>query len=357
MADSPRLRPEAPYASRDDLPMIPIHNPGILQYQPHIPTRPPIISARDISVSPEISTRLINTYFNCIHPLWPLLYKPLYASLNYGTPTDMMSPSLVAAIYAIASCVDRPSNHTENSIVQRYPEPWQFFESALDLLQGTSGAPGRVTNVFEPSINNCQVLTILALQQHGRAEYARAAILCGLASSMAVELRLHRAPSGPHDAVQDEIHSRLWWNLYILEKMMAFEMGRPVVLRSEETDCPYPSISEADEFELMSLQMGTQSITKKNASMKLRTISGLHSAITLTKVVERIAREIYGIAARRAIREDQSVGEAKRMELWSALQDWEGEMSGSSLSLDLSPELTSVPASVTNYVVCVSHPL
>jgi hypothetical protein len=32
---------------------------------------------------------------------------------------------------------------------------------------------------------------------------------------------------------------------------MSFEMGRPVVLRSEETDCPYPSVSEADEFELI----------------------------------------------------------------------------------------------------------
>lgn len=352
MVESPRLRPEAPYGSRDDVPIIPInsHPAAAHRQSAHIQARPPGTPNKDITVSPEISTRLLHTYFNCIHPLWPLLYKPLYASLNFGSPTDMMSPSLVAAIYAIASCVDRPLQHAANTIIQKYPEPWQFFEGALNLLQGSAGT-ARMVSALEPSINNCQVLTILALQQHGLAEYSRAAILCGLASAMAIELRLHRPPD-IDDAIQREVHSRLWWNLYILEKMMSCEMGRPVLLRSEESDCPYPSMAEADEFELMSNQMGSQGTSqKKNNSVKLRTISGLHSTINLSILMERISREIYGIAARKAIRDNQVAGEAKRTELWLALQEWEREMETSALKLDLSPDLSSVPASVTNYVI------
>lgn len=207
-----------------------------------------------------------------------------------------------------------------------------------------------MVNALEPSINNCQVLTILALQQHGLAEYSRAAILCGLASAMAVELKLHRPPD-TDDAIQSEVHSRLWWNLYILEKMMSCEMGRPVLLREEESDCPYPSMAEADEFELMSTQMGSQAQQKKNNSVKLRTISGLHSTIKLSMVMERLSREIYGIASRKAIRENQAAGEVKRMELWSALKAWENEMEASPLKLDLGEDLTSVPASITNYVI------
>lgn len=305
-------------------------------------------------ISGSASTRLLQTYFNCLHPLWPILYKPLYSSSDYANPTTMMAPALVAAIFAIASCVDRPQQYTPNSIVQKFPEPVQFFEEALNLLQTTKtqGAKYGMVNALAPSITNCQVLTILSLQQHGVAEYSRAAILCGLASAMAIELRIHR-PCESEDPIQREIQSRLWWNLYILETMMSTEMGRPVLLRYEESDCPFPSVAEADEFELMSAQNGDQNSSAhlRSVPTKLRTISGLHSAIKLSEVIERISREVYGISARKIIRENQTEGELKRMQLWFALQKWEQEMEGSPLKLDLSKELTSVPPAVTNYVV------
>jgi len=268
----------------------------------------------------------------------------------------MVPPALVAAIFSIASCVDRPQPAT-NMTIQKYPEPWQFFEGALDLLQEPGeGRRPQLGNVLTPSITNCQVLTILSLQQHGVAEYSRAATLCGLASAMAIELRLHR-PCDSKDPIQCEVHSRLWWNLYILEKMLSHEMGRPVLLRREETDCPYPSASEADEFELMSTNVGRGSTGQfLNTPIKVRSISGLHTTIRLTFIMERISREVYGIAARRLIREDQAAGEAKRQELSYVLQEWEREMDMSPLSLDLSKNLTSVPAAVTNYVVCCLTP-
>jgi len=222
----------------------------------------------------------------------------------------------------------------------------------LELLQVSGeGGTQQFGNVLTPSITNCQVLTILSLQQHGTAEYSRAGVLCGLASAMAIEMRLHRALES-NDPIKGEVHSRLWWNLYVLEKMISCEMGRPVLLRREETDCPYPSADEADEFELMSMNFGRGPAPFLNTPIKLRSISGLHTTIQLSFIMERIAREIYGVAARKRIREDQAVGEAKRQELQYVLQDWEREMDASPLRLDLSKSLTSVPASVTNYVVC-----
>jgi hypothetical protein len=265
----------------------------------------------------------------------------------------MMPPALVAAIFSIASCVDRPQQYATNTIVQRYPEPFQFFEEALDLIQqGKESEKPQLLNALAPSITNCQVLTILSLQQHGVAEYSRAAILCGLASAMAIEMRLHR-PYESNDPIQSEVHSRLWWNLYILEKMSSTEMGRPVMLRYEETDCPYPSVSEADEFELMSTQAGNQGLSGqiRNTAIKLRTLSGLHSTIRLSIILEKISREIYGLSSRKVIRDNQASGEAKRMDLWYALKEWEREMEESPLRLDLSKDLTSVPAAITNYVV------
>jgi len=304
----------------------------------------------------EVSTRLFQNYFNYIHPLWPILYKPLYASLDFSSPTNMMSPALVSAIFAIASCIQRPQPFATNTIVQRYHEPRQFFEQAIDLLHkgnagnGTSGP----LSALAPSILNCQVLTILSLQQHGIAEYSLASALCGIASSMAIELRLHR-PDTSGDPINSEIRSRLWWNLYILEKTMAFEMGRPVVLRAEETDSPYPSEFEADEFELMSVYVRDQGLSEqvRNTSIKLRTISGLRTTISLSTIIERVSREIYGLSARKFIRANRATAEMKRDELHQAIQQWERDIEASPLRLDLSEDLTSVPATITNYVVSI----
>ncbi|TVY45918.1 putative transcriptional regulatory protein [Lachnellula occidentalis] len=338
-----------------------ISTPDSLHHTPAIPTHQSLrpLRSQDISViSSETSKRLFQTYFDCIHPIWPLLYKPLFNSSDYTYPSPRIPAALVLAIFAIASCVDNSSvANTENTTQEsrKCPEPRVFFEEALEILQrGTKDDNARhPMNVFVPSITNCQVLVLLALQQHGVAEYSRAAVLGGVAAAMGTELRLHRAYE-LNDLVEREIRSRLWWNLYILDKMMSGEMGRPVILRAEETDTPWPSISESDEFELMSQQLHMPGAQARNNSTKMLTMSALHTTISLSMIMERIYRQIYGIAARKAIRGDQVAGDRLRMQLWAELQDWEKGVDASPLRLDLSDEMTSVPPTITNRVVMLT---
>ncbi|KAG9249284.1 fungal-specific transcription factor domain-containing protein [Calycina marina] len=305
-------------------------------------------------LTPELSTRLFQKYFNYIHPIWPILYKPMYASLDYRSPTQGMPAALVAAIYAIAACIDnKPQPFAPNTVVHKYSEPQAFFEEAMHFLQESNiEGSQNLSNALQPSILNCQVLTILALQQHGLAEYSCAAVLCGTAAAMAMELRLHRPdPSG--NSIDQEVRSRLWWNIFILEKMISFELGKPITLRTEEADCPYPSESEADEYELMSVYVRDRGQTEqvRNTSIKFRTMSAFHTTIGLSAISERVSREIYGLRARQAIREGKIDGEATRISLWSALRDWAQNLDMSGLRMDLSDELSSVPATVINHTV------
>lgn len=225
------------------------------------------------TLPPELSTRLIQKYFNFIHPIWPILYKPMYAALDYRSPTQGMPAALVAAIYAIASCIDnKPQPFAPSTTVHKSSEPQAFFEEAMYLLQeSNTGRDRNHLNAIQPSVLNCQVLMILALQQHGLAEYPRAAVLCGSSAAMAIELRLHRPdPSG--DSISQEVRSRLWWNIFILEKMLSHEMGNPIVLRIEEADCPYPSESEADEYELMSVYLRDRGQTEQVRNTSISTL-------------------------------------------------------------------------------------
>lgn len=317
------------------------------------------------TISADTALQLFQSYFDCIHPVWPILYKPLYTSLDFTCPSRSIPIALVAAIFAIAACI-MPSTRgrdkegsAEEELQNNCPEPRLLFEEALDLIQCGPGETDtrQPINMLKPSITSCQVLTLLALQQHGLAEYSRAGVLASLAASMAIEMRLHRA-SKVSDSIQDEIKSRLWWNLFILEKMLSWEMGRPVIIRSEETDRPFPSASESDEFDLMYIPTRGKDLVGNNprTAIKLKTITALHTSIKLAMIFERVARELYGVAARNTIREYPAVGEEIRIKLWLALQEWYMEMEASPLKLDLGESLQSVPASVTNYVVsCLNY--
>ncbi|KAG9233596.1 fungal-specific transcription factor domain-containing protein [Amylocarpus encephaloides] len=318
------------------------------------------LSSSVFAIPAEISKRLFQAYFESIHPMWPILYKPLYTSLDLTYPSPTIPAALVLAIFSIGSGVDRaryPRDNTSSGLQQfeSYPEPKILFEEAFNLLQQGTGkdtAP-RAVNTLVPSIQTCQVLTILALQQHGVAEYSRAAILCGLASSMAIELHLHRVYE-PNEPIEREIRSRLWWNLYILEKMISSEQGRPIILRAEESDCPWPSISESDEFELMTIPPNPKDVgLVSGTSIKLRTLSALHTTISMSIIIEDTYRQIYGYSARQAIRQDPPRGERIRMELYTRLLDWERNMPAE-LRVDLE-DLTSVPAAITNMVIMLTE--
>jgi hypothetical protein len=296
-----------------------------------------------LNISPATSAALFKIYFSIIHPMWPILYKPMHdlTGLEY-LPHKLPLP-LLYAIYSIAACVQPHSELAEEKL-QDVPSPQQTSEAALHSLFQHG--------LLHPSIETCQALTILALQQHGISESAPAALLMSLASSMAIELRLHRAMSSGADSTEVQIRSRLWWTIFVLDKMIACEMGRPVLLRWEEQDTPLPSSLESDEYQLLALRTAGEIRTSK---VKTYTISGFHTTIYLTQIMEKISREIYSISGRRAIGEDSQTAVDIRETLEEQLKDYHNMLDASPLAL--SNTTVAAPVSITNYVVSSSNPL
>jgi hypothetical protein len=210
-----------------------------------------------------------------------------------------------------------------------------------------------MATALQPSITNCQALTLLALQQHGVAEFPSAGVFFffSLAAAMAVDLPLHRKIWSDNGA-QQEVASRLWWNIFVLDKMLASEMGRPIVLRFEDSDAPYPSASESDEYERLALSHERKLLGQEGLPIiKLRTISAFHTTIDMTKELELVIREVHSLAAREKIRTDRSYGDDTRMRLSDKLGEWEKKLDASPLRLDPYNASLAPPAIVTNYVV------
>jgi hypothetical protein len=226
-----------------------------------------------------------------------------------------------------------------------------LFAKSLHELRQSEEAECPSIFASKPSILHCQVLTLLALQQHSIAAFSQAGTLLSAAASMAIEQRLHRW-SDSKTYVEIQIRSRLWWSIYVLEKMLSCEMSRPALLRAEECDIPWPSLEESDEYEFYVDAARMKQVEEpKFSPVKLRTISGFHMSIRIAMIMESLSTQIYSVAARIRIKENRQTAEETRIRLWTEVQDLQKEMEDSFFRLDTSEHRSSLPVAVTNHVV------
>lgn len=304
------------------------------------------------SISASTSAKLLKTYFTSIHPHWPLIYKPQYQLTGLENMADAIPEAVLCAIYSISACILRRDVSGAATVTSSdVPYPEVLYIAALKALQEQSSSAASLYNgLLQPSITACQTLTILSLQQHGVAEFSSAALLISLAAAMAIELRLHRKNTSG-DAVEVQVSSRLWWTIFVLEKLMSCEMGRPMALSINETDALYPSVLEADEYEMLPI---SSSASDKPALVKLYTLSGFTKSIQTSIVLEKISREVYSIAGQNAIRQDRRAGEATRRRLWNELLECRVSLESSPLAFGLYGDGHAAPVAITNMVVSSS---
>lgn len=79
-------------------------------------------------------------------------------------------------------------------------------------------------------------------------------VYCGIALRLAVSLGLHRSQSGTStmDPVHRETRRRVWWTLYLFDRMISSKLGYPLGIQDEDIDVELPSmdgLSAAEQSE------------------------------------------------------------------------------------------------------------
>lgn len=144
-------------------------------------------------------------------------------------------------------------------------------------------------------------------------------MLCNIAAGMAVELRLNEAKPLGADYIETQVASRLWWNLYVLDKVLACGLGKPVTLRSEDITTPYPSAAESDEYQLLQYKRPDNG---EIVRIKSHTISGFNLTIDLCYIIEDVLRATCSVTSKQRICKDLEAAEVMRMSLWARLRSW-----------------------------------
>ncbi|KAK8093501.1 hypothetical protein PG997_000186 [Apiospora hydei] len=99
------------------------------------------------------------------------------------------------------------------------------------------------------SIESIQILVLLALYSLFDPSGASAWSIVGIVSRQAMLLGLSRRASDETtlSATAIELRHRLFWSIYVLDRMMATSLGLPVALTDENMDVPLPGLT-VEEF-------------------------------------------------------------------------------------------------------------
>lgn len=147
---------------------------------------------------------------------------------------------------------------------------WRFYEVSRRLL------PDVVVSSSMTSVQVCVLQGIFLPSTESRdAGYN----LLGLALRMAVNMGIHRSfgADSLHPHVR-ELRNRLWWSVYVAERIFSVEMGRPLAINDAEIDAPFP------------VEMPEWGDVSGRASMS---VDGLVAMIKLCRLQGKIVESVY----------------------------------------------------------------
>ncbi|KAL2016665.1 hypothetical protein VTK56DRAFT_3209 [Thermocarpiscus australiensis] len=214
----------------------------------------------------QMADKLVASFFHHRHILNPYLhegtfrrrYERLWMSQEAGgeeaTSANVVWLGLVNMVFAFGSehVAPRPqasstaplpdrNNNNNNSNWQQRNAPerdrgGRFFRRAKTLVLSGILQTGKIELV--------QALLLLAHYLHGSLELNHCWTVVGLAVRTAQELGLYLDPARTTaDVVEQEIHKRVWWGCFALDRLISTKLGRPPVIHDGppiRVDLPLP---------------------------------------------------------------------------------------------------------------------
>ncbi|KAJ4261599.1 hypothetical protein NW762_007030 [Fusarium torreyae] len=187
---------------------------------------------------PELPARhlvdqLLHAYQCSSHTMFPILHFPTFrASVNdlYNSGVGRTSPawlSLFFTVLAAGSLFSPTSNSQPNS----FYEPAEFLETANKMIDPWA-------NDF--TLDHARALTLVTLCLNEMNLKSAAWTWLGRAVRVSQDLGLH-IESGPWPFIEGEMRRRTWWMIYIMDRTLATELGRPVLINDEDCDVSLPA--------------------------------------------------------------------------------------------------------------------
>jgi ribosomal protein L37AE/L43A len=197
------------------------HPPASILFEPPLPQLPPKTA----------TTALLHSYYGAVHVMMPLLHWP---SLQHAVE-ELYQPggaqraskswlSMFFAVLAVGSlfCTD--------------PHPDRTYRAA-EFLEASRGLTDPWNNDFDLDAVRAAFLTSLCLYELNLKSAAW--VWLGSVVRIAQDLSLH-LETGTRSRLDADMRRRVWWAIYIVDRVTALELGRPALIHDADCDVALP---------------------------------------------------------------------------------------------------------------------
>ncbi|OAP64027.1 hypothetical protein AYL99_03254 [Fonsecaea erecta] len=290
----------------------------------------------------EKATSFLAAYLSYIHPNFPFLSKRQLWKAHHSRHEMENSNSNEArhdhVVLLLVCAIGARCLKLVGSDQVAESEPESLYHSAMAKLQDQLNVP---------SVQNIQVILLVAIYALRSPSGSSIWHLCGLMIRQCIELGLHRQlRKDDNTAHSDEFKRRLFWSIYHLERRIVLVLGRPLTIADDEIDNPLPSEIEDDHFqdaaELPGISRDHSALDPnsqpRRCSAGARTDILFHVHNIRLDQINAKTRLAFSRLAKsgRGIKVEQKI--AKRFQ---ELEDWKTAMFGHSVGGDASADLMS----------------
>lgn len=176
--------------------------------------------------------RLLRSYCNSAHTMFPLLHMPTFqATVDdlYRSSPQRVSSAWMALFFAVLAT---------GSLFSPEPPTTATFYRPADLLESARKMVDPWSNQQTLDTARALVLTTICLGEMNLKSASWNWL--GNAVRVGQDLGLY-AESGSWPVVEGEMRRRTWWTIYILDRTMATEMGRPCLIDDADCDVSLPA--------------------------------------------------------------------------------------------------------------------
>ncbi|EXJ93916.1 hypothetical protein A1O1_02309 [Capronia coronata CBS 617.96] len=193
--------------------------------------------------SRPVAERLLHYYHESIHRHFPVLYWPRFQRTftiamdktgGHSLPIDW-----IATLYAVLAC-GALATHDPS----RLPEAQEYLTRAISSI-----------NFWEDDVSTNQAimafLASIALLEMNRKSASW--IWLGSAIRIVQDLGLH-VQGGQWSPVEGEMRKRIWYSFYVWDRLLALELGKPMLINDDECDTEYPQVLDEERLVTDDLQ-------------------------------------------------------------------------------------------------------
>ncbi|ETS79725.1 hypothetical protein PFICI_09578 [Pestalotiopsis fici W106-1] len=231
----------------------------------------------------------LNTYFSTIHIAYPFVQKFVFMrkveSIQKDASFRGLTPSWFSLLYALLAIGSFYNSFCQDDSISN-PAHRRLFERSFVL----SSYDALERSTVQVSALLAQCFYMLATSQIDRC-WASLGIAIRLSQSIGLHAKTdatkpHNSDPRGH-AEHDEVENRIWYCLYVLDRLMALQLGRPPAISDQDCHTPLPGRMKDVEVDCNNRPIVQGQNEQRHASEYFARM------VEFSSIIGRVLRETY----------------------------------------------------------------